>query len=227
MQKITSPLDSQYLHAYLLFVSFSQLLRQTNLFTFSALCFATMWPASGNSLSHGTEVAGLIKYLIGTADSCGWVPARLATTAPASLSRWWWIPLCTNSGSCYTGRPHLNQSLKTMKRGGGSLLWLALLWCHLYIVPAAGPSRLVQTSSRAPLVRHFKSLKRGSSTAAILSQWWLSVARRWDRCFVKVVLSETSMLWCRWQKAGKTTEHETCLTSMKLSYKPVVDSSRK
>lgn len=47
--------------------SFTQLLRQTSLLTFSDdradLFFCTMWPAKENSLSHDTVEAGVAKYL--------------------------------------------------------------------------------------------------------------------------------------------------------------------
>ena len=49
------------------FFFFHQSLRQTSLFTVSGdkldLLFSTIWPAKEKSLSHGTVVAGVPKYL--------------------------------------------------------------------------------------------------------------------------------------------------------------------
>lgn len=84
--------------------------------------------------------------------------------------------LCTGSGPCYTALHHLNQSLKTMKREGDSSSLLAPVWGYLfYTVPAAGPQGWSKLLLALPLLEPFKSLKRGSSTVAILSHSWLSL----------------------------------------------------
>lgn len=164
-------------------------------------------------------MAGLLRYLRARTDSCGWASAQLDHHCSGQS-----VLLMVDSALCrLRALLHCTSSSESESKDNGerrrllffahSCVGVSLLHCSY-----SGATRLVQTSSHFPFARHFKSLKHGSSTIAILSHSWLSVSMRWNRYFMKAVLnftmwavssSETFMVWCRWQRAGKTTEHET------------------
>lgn len=135
------------------------------------LFFVSMWPASEDSLSHGTEVAGLIRYLQARTDSCGCVPARLdrhcsvQSVSLMAVSALYKFRVLLHRASSSESESEYNEEKWSLFVFAGSIVVASLHYSCSRV------SKLVQTSSHSSLARHFNSLKCGLSTVAILSHW--------------------------------------------------------
>lgn len=204
--------------------SFSQLLRQTNWLTFSESradrFLWTMWPATENSLSHGTVDAGVARYLRASRASLSWHPEWAAHHCKGQSSMLILgsaLYLCMSLSGCTSSSDSESEPIcrRFIFFLGGSAwdIWGDILFCSCSM-----PASLVHTSSLSLLGRLFKSLKRGSSAVASLSHALLVFSWREARSSLNVVLnfityagssSLISITWCKWQRAGSTTEQET------------------